>query len=184
MTRHAPVTPSRNALTCNVTGQTRPGHALYAKNIHISKGTPIMALKSVYKATHGDKKRLAKDVQPGDLLFVVHDVSASVAPYEDAQLFSVHVVTNERSWPSGHLTVCHPSSTTGRGGESVVQLLCREREVFTQQPAGIRNIADQRAVIDAKKLAAHVARLHAKDVEADRAARKQPVAAGARSGWF
>ncbi|MET9376262.1 hypothetical protein ABZX98_19250 [Streptomyces sp. NPDC002992] len=152
-----------------------------------------MALKSVYKATRGDRKRLVEDVRPGDILYVVHDVADRYVTgkgaygYEDAQLYSVHIVTADRSWPSGHLTTCSPHSTSVRGTESIVQLLAREREVFTEEPVGIRNISSNpRAAVDAQKLAAKIARLHAEEVAADRAkkATKGSVGDGTKRGWF
>jgi hypothetical protein len=154
-----------------------------------------MALKPVYKATRGDKKRLIEDVKPGDILYTVHDVADRYVTgkgahgYEDAQLYSIHIVTADRSWPSGHLMTCSPHSTSGRGEEGVGQLLTREREVLTQQPAGMRNIGDNpRAIVNAEKLAERIARLHAEEVAANRAkkAAKEPVGAGAgkKRGWF
>lgn len=150
-----------------------------------------MALKSVYKSTRGDAKQLARDVQPGDILYVVHDIAdryvtgKSAYGYEDAQLYSVHVVTADRSWPSNHPMVCHPSSTSGKGGESVVQLLAREREVLTHQPAGMRSLGDNpRAAVDAKQLAAKIARLHAEEVSKKAAKETVGAGAGKKRSWF
>jgi hypothetical protein len=143
-----------------------------------------MTLKSVYKATRGDAKRLAKDVQPGDILYVIHDIAdrytLGKGGLEDAQLYSIHIVTADRAWPSGHLTVCLPESRTGKGGESVVQLLAREREVLTEKPAGMRYSGDNRAGLNAQQFAAHIARQQTKKDD------RQPVGAGAgkKSGWF
>lgn len=193
MTRHAPVTPTITALTCNVTGRTRPNHALYAKNIHILKGIPIMALKSSYKATRGDARRLAKDVQPGDLLYIVHNVADRYVlgngGIEDPKYYSVYVVTGERGGVHGYPMVCHGSSASGRGTQTVVNLLTQERQVLSEPPAGVRNIAAvQRSIVAAEKLADRVARLHAQEVAAERAkkAAKEPVGAGAgrKSSWF
>ena len=88
MTRHAPITPTRGALTCNVTGCHAPSHAPYVKNIHILKENPTMALKREYKPTRGGARDLARDAKPGDTLYVVHDISAHVAPYEDSKLYA------------------------------------------------------------------------------------------------
>lgn len=146
-----------------------------------------MALKTTYKATRGDARHLIRNVKPGDILYVVHDIAdryvMGKGGYEDPQLYSIHIVTADRGWPSGDPMVCSSASTSGSGTESIKGLLGRAREIHTQPPAGIQHIGSMRAdLVSAKQLAAHVTRLHAKEVAA---ARKEPVGAGAaKKGWF
>ncbi|PVC73484.1 hypothetical protein [Streptomyces sp. CS081A] len=73
MTRHTPVTPSRNALTCDVTGRTRPRHALYAKNIPNREEPPTDTCQTTYRATRADCTALTQTIQPGTRLYVHHN---------------------------------------------------------------------------------------------------------------
>ncbi|MER7623928.1 hypothetical protein [Streptomyces sp. NPDC126503] len=73
MTRHTPVTPTRNALTCNVTGRTRPRHTPYAKNIPIWKEPTTDSPRTTYHPTRADYTALTQTIQPGDHLYADHD---------------------------------------------------------------------------------------------------------------
>lgn len=73
MTRHTPVTPSRNALTCSVTGCTSPRHALYAENIPIWKEPPTDSPQTTYRSTRADSQALIAALQPGTRLYIQHD---------------------------------------------------------------------------------------------------------------
>lgn len=144
-----------------------------------------MALKTTYKATRGDLKSLARDVRPGDRLYVVHDVARNIARYEDAQLYSVYVVTSKRAIASGQLTVCLASDPSGRGVESVGSLLSRERTLYTELPAGIRNIAGRGPqVATNQQVGTAATRKMNQAIEEDRKNRRQPVAAGKKSRWW
>lgn len=73
MTRHTPVTPSRNALTCGVTGRTSPRHALNVKNIPTWKEPPTDDLRPTYHRTRADSDALTAALQPGMSLYIHHD---------------------------------------------------------------------------------------------------------------
>ncbi|WP_328941541.1 hypothetical protein OG259_07660 [Streptomyces sp. NBC_00250] len=91
-----------------------------------------MSLKYQYRATRGGKKDLIRDARPGDTVYVINEHS------DRGMSYSVRVVTNERSWPSGVLMVeCPATGATW----SITQLLASEREVYGQQPAGLPNRA-------------------------------------------
>jgi len=150
-----------------------------------------MALKNIYKDTRGDKKSLLRDVRPGDVLYVIHDIGdryvagQGVYGYEDAQLYSVWVVVNERSWPSISLMVARAGNTSGRGDQSLSQLLHHEREIHTIQPMHVRCMDDQRWVVDAHTFAARVAEEHKKELALANA-KKTLATAGAsnKKSWF
>ncbi|MFI8962068.1 hypothetical protein ACIGO8_08125 [Streptomyces sp. NPDC053493] len=186
MTRHTHVTPTRTALTCNVTGRHAPCHALYAKNIHSLKENPIMALKSLYEAKRGHAKKLCSDVRPGDLLYVIHDVETRVAPYEDSQLYEEYEVTNDTAPFTGHPMVCSTSPNRRGGSElSVTQLLTHHREVHGKPPRGIRNIADTPQAATNHDVAQRTHAAHQKDMSRGDGSKKILAAAGAkRSRWF
>lgn len=143
-----------------------------------------MALKTTYNATRGDLKSLARDVRPGDRLYVVHDIARNVARYEDAQLYSEYVVTSKRAKASGQLTVCSASDPSGQGVESVGSLLSRERTLYTQLPAGIRNVAHSPQVATNQQVGAAATRKMNQAIEEDRKSSRQPVAAGKKSRWW
>lgn len=104
-----------------------------------------MALKTVYKDTRGDKKSLLRDVRPGDLLYVIHDVADRYVlgkgphGYDDPHLYSEYIVTSDRAPFTSHPMV---RSTSNGGLQSITQLLSHEREIHTKPPSGdIRHIA-------------------------------------------
>lgn len=88
--------------------------------------------KYMYKATRGGKKDLLRDARPDDVIYVENDHANGDKSY------SVRVVTDERSWPSGDLIAKCPA--TGAKW-SITQLLASERELYSQQPAGMPNRA-------------------------------------------
>ena len=143
-----------------------------------------MALKSEYGDSRRDATRLTRDVRPGDRLYVIHDVSKSVAPYEDDQLYSTWIVAENRAWASGSPTVYVPGSSDRRGSQTVQQLLCSHRKVYTQPPAGMRDIAVSKQVTTDKQVATYATRVHEADAAEDRRNRRQPVAAGKKSRWW
>ncbi|MET9728434.1 hypothetical protein [Streptomyces zaomyceticus] len=91
-----------------------------------------MALSYMYKATRGGKKDLIRDAQPGDKLYVINEHS------DRGKTYSVWVVTNGRTWPSGVREVECPATGATQG---ITQLLSHEREVYGQKPAGMPNRA-------------------------------------------
>ncbi|MFG2328267.1 hypothetical protein ACGFMM_01440 [Streptomyces sp. NPDC048604] len=144
-----------------------------------------MALKSEYNATRGDLKRLVKDVRPGDRLYVVHNIARNLARYEANKLYSEYIVTSKRAIASGQLTVCSASDPSGQGVESVGGLLSRERTVYTQLPAGIRDMAGRGPQVATDQQVGNAAtRAMNRALEEDRASRRQPVAAGKKSRWW
>ncbi len=140
-----------------------------------------MGLKYKYESTsRRDTKELARNVRPGDRLYVIHDVSQVVAPLEDAQLYSEFIVTKDKAPFTGTPMVCSASAHRLVGGTSVTSLLVRYGEVYTERPVGIRNIAEEPPLLpEFQHLAARVAREHAADVAV---ARSEASSSGRR--WF
>ncbi|MFJ6348647.1 hypothetical protein ACIQKB_04120 [Streptomyces sp. NPDC092046] len=104
-----------------------------------------MALKNIYKDTRGDKKSLLRDVRPGDLLYVIHDIADRYVlgkgehGYDDPHVYSEYIVVADKAPFTRHPMA---RSTSNGSLESVSQLLSHEREIHTQPPAGnIRHIA-------------------------------------------
>lgn len=143
-----------------------------------------MALKSEYNATRGDAKHLARNVRPGDRLYVIHDIARNIARYEDAQLYSEYIVTSKRAIASNQLTVAIAEDPSGQGVESVGGLLARNRTVYTQPPAGIRNITESRQVATDQQVGSAATRAMNRALEEDRKNRRQPVAAGKKRSCF
>lgn len=77
-----------------------------------------------------DAKKLAKFARPGDMLYVVEDVSRRVAPYEDAQLASRYTVTHMHEI----------FGTAMCGSMSVEHLVNAMGPVYMEQPKGMRAI--------------------------------------------
>ncbi|GHG15116.1 hypothetical protein ACFFSH_39570 [Streptomyces filamentosus] len=86
-------------------------------------------MKTVYKATRGDKKELLRDITPGTPLYVINEHRGGGLSY------SIWVVTDERMPFTRNPIVKSP---THSGWDSLESLLAREREIYTQEPAGIR----------------------------------------------
>ena len=145
--------------------------------------------KAVYEAKRGDKRHLFIAAKPGDVLYVIHDIGdryvmgQGAYGYEDPQLYSVWVVVNEKSWGSNTLMVVRAGSRTGRGEQSLSQLIHHEREIHTVEPRDIRCMDDQRSVANAHELAARVAKEHAEEVALANA-ETSLVGAGGKKGWF
>ncbi|MFE0651036.1 hypothetical protein ACFVZH_20845 [Streptomyces sp. NPDC059534] len=79
-----------------------------------------MPLKTFYKSTRADAADLARDAQPGDLLYAIGG--------------SEFVVTNETSALNGAHMVRPAEATTGPGVITLSQLLSRCSVIFTQPP--------------------------------------------------
>ncbi|WP_327160536.1 hypothetical protein [Streptomyces zaomyceticus] len=91
-----------------------------------------MALSYMYKATRGGKKDLIRDARPGDRLYVINEHS------DRGKTYSVWVVTDGKTWPSGVREVECPTTGATWG---ITQLLSHEREIYGQKPAGMPNRA-------------------------------------------
>lgn len=146
--------------------------------------------KAVYEAKWGDKKHLLAAAKPGDILYVIHDIGdryvTGVGAYghEDPQLYSVWAVVKERALGSGNLMVVRAGSTTGRGEQSLSQLIHKEREIHTIQPAHIRCMNDQRSVAQAHELAARAAKEHAAEVALANTEKALASAGNGNKSWF
>ena len=132
-----------------------------------------MTLKREYKPTRGGARDLARDAKPGDILYVVRDISAHVAPYEDSKLYSQYTVLNKRAPLSG------PWMTDG--GCSVVGLLHHYGTVYSQKPSGMRSLTGTRSGPTDREVAEALTRSHKADLAKDR---RESVAAGSKRGFF
>lgn len=95
--------------------------------------------KTVWNRSKRDAKELGRIAQVGDVLYTIADVSHEVAPYEDARLYSEHVVT-----------FLHPFSVTPAmisGSQSVESLVLNFGPVYTERPTGIRNVSSRAAQV-------------------------------------
>lgn len=88
--------------------------------------------KQTYFQTERDLKTLTKMLKVGDRVYSVSDIATNMSPWEDQQLYSVHTITSwsslARSW------VIDGSSWT-------VATLVHQGGVYTEPPAGMRNMA-------------------------------------------
>lgn len=121
MTRHTPVTPSRNALTCSVTGRTSPRHAPYAENIPNWKEPPTDDPQTTYRSTRTDSDALIATLQPGTHLYIQHDGHTS-------------------EWVVTEATGALRSPVLARAGDTTTrvtlhQLLARCGAIHTQPPS-------------------------------------------------
>lgn len=141
-----------------------------------------MGLKYKYESTsRRDIKELARNVRPGDHLYVIQDVSQIVAPLEDAQLYTEFIVTKDKAPFTGTPMVCSTSAHRLVGTTSVTSLLIHYGDVYSQRPAGIRHIAEEPPLLpEFQHLAERVAREHAADV----AVARSEAAASGRRRWF
>ncbi|MER6350627.1 hypothetical protein ABT186_01925 [Streptomyces sp. NPDC001634] len=82
----------------------------------------------------GDWKKFEKQAEFGKPYYVVRDQATNLAPYEDKQLYAVHVFT-ERAPITGHKSTA---------GGTTAGALCRNQgPVYDAPPRGMRNIADR-----------------------------------------
>ncbi|MFE0651037.1 hypothetical protein ACFVZH_20850 [Streptomyces sp. NPDC059534] len=92
-------------------------------------------MKYSYRATRGDQKALLRDIKPGDSLFIVNQHAGCWGP---AQTYREYIVTDKKTRLTGQPMV---QATSHGGIESVVDVLAREREIYTERPVGIPNVA-------------------------------------------
>ncbi|MFC8273767.1 hypothetical protein ACFUJR_14840 [Streptomyces sp. NPDC057271] len=136
-----------------------------------------MALKYKYDATRSGAKQLARDIRPGDRLYIVQDNTGANA-ITDPKVYTEYIVIKERALDfTGTLMVCSPNSRNGRGEISAVGLLHRYRAVYSEPPAGATNIASPGRTHRPNP------RLVEKLQKAAGGSDRKPVAAG-RRGWF
>lgn len=89
--------------------------------------------KNVWNRTKRDARELGRTARVGDVFYTIAQVSHEVAPYEDARLYSEHVVA-----------FMHPFSVTPAmisGSQSVESLVLNFGPVYTERPKNIRNVA-------------------------------------------
>ncbi|WP_030319622.1 hypothetical protein [Streptomyces flavochromogenes] len=117
-------------------------------------------MKTVYRATRGDKKALLNDIKPGMSLFVINEHVGNSGP---SKTYSEYIVTTEKM-PFTRTPVVQSPVT--RGKSSLESLLSREREIYTQRPA-LPNLGarDNHSAYteDAQRTATLVADLHAQE---------------------
>lgn len=89
-------------------------------------------MQKVYERTRSDAKKLARVARIGTVLYTVADVAQNIAPWEDGQLYSRHVVS-WRSPVTGNLMI--------GGSTSLANLVLRDGPVYTEKPKGLRDIA-------------------------------------------
>ena len=80
----------------------------------------------------GQAKKFARQVKLGKKYYTVNEMATNLAPYEDAQTYSVHVFTGRSGLTGVPMT---------DGGTSAVGLCQRQGPVYDSKPKGIRNIA-------------------------------------------
>jgi len=76
--------------------------------------------------------KFAKEVKLGKPYYTVNDMATNLAPWGDAQTYSVHVFTERSSFTARPMT---------DGGTSAVGLCQRQGPVYDAPPRGLRNIA-------------------------------------------
>ncbi|MDV9195532.1 hypothetical protein [Streptomyces sp. Wh19] len=88
--------------------------------------------KQTFFETERDLKALTKQLSIGDTVYSVVNIETSMAPWEDAQLYSAYQVTGwcriSRQWRVSNSTW-------------TIADLVHQGGVHTQPPAGLRNIA-------------------------------------------
>ncbi|MFE7268516.1 hypothetical protein ACFU9B_42205 [Streptomyces sp. NPDC057592] len=89
--------------------------------------------KQTFFRTERDLKALNKQLKVGDRVYAVVEIETRMSPWEDRQLYSVYQVTG-RSWIDQQWTVDNSSWT--------VATLVHQGGVYTEPPAGMRNIAE------------------------------------------
>lgn len=87
---------------------------------------------TTYQCTKRDAKKAGREVKKGQKLYVILNVAQNVAPYEDARLYSEHVVSYRHPLLGGWMI---------SGSLSVEGLVLRNGPVYTDKPKGVRNIA-------------------------------------------
>lgn len=92
-------------------------------------------MKNHYRATRGDKKALIRDIRPGDSLFIINEHAGNWGP---SKTYREYIVTDKKSRLTGYPIV---EATSHGGKESVDSLLAHERDIYTQRPTGIPNVA-------------------------------------------
>ncbi|MFD0074276.1 hypothetical protein ACFVIY_17765 [Streptomyces sp. NPDC127166] len=121
-------------------------------------------MKDRYRATRGDKNALRRDLRPGDSIFIINEHAGDWGP---SQTYREYIVTNKTSLISGYPIV---EATSHGGKEPVDSLLARERDIYTQRPTTIPNVAvkDSHAAYteDAHRTARLVGDLHAMEASA------------------
>ncbi|MFD3532055.1 hypothetical protein [Streptomyces sp. NPDC058664] len=130
-------------------------------------------MKTVYRATRGDKKALLRDIEPGMSLFVINEHAPITDdehhPGIDAgpgRTYSEWIVTTKRSPIVGNILAQSP---THNGYQSVDQLLAQEREILTRRPdLPLRGARDDHSAYTEKAQRAEraVAERHAKEAAA------------------
>ncbi|MFJ7497850.1 hypothetical protein ACIQZB_43560 [Streptomyces sp. NPDC097727] len=88
--------------------------------------------KQTFFRTERDLKTLNRMLKVGDKVYAVNDIETSMSPWEDQQLYSVYTVTG-RSWIDQQWIV--------NGSSWTVATLVHQGGVYTEPPAGMRNMA-------------------------------------------
>ncbi|MGW1845750.1 hypothetical protein [Streptomyces sp. NPDC001966] len=91
-----------------------------------------MAKQTFYR-TERDLKALNKMLQVGDYVYAVTEIETRMSPWEDSKLYTSYKVTG-RSWIDQQWIVDNSSWT--------VATLVHQGGVYTEPPAGLRNIAE------------------------------------------
>ncbi|MFH8627772.1 hypothetical protein ACH4A8_38795 [Streptomyces vietnamensis] len=121
-------------------------------------------MKAHYRATRGDKNALRRDLRPGMSIFIINEHAGNWGP---SQTYREYIVTDKKSKLTGYPIV---QATSHGGTESVDSLLAHERDIYTQRPTSIPNVAVKDShnayTEDAHRAAKLVGDLHAMEVSA------------------
>ncbi|MFB6955359.1 hypothetical protein ACFCXP_37580 [Streptomyces niveus] len=89
-------------------------------------------MATVYERSVKGSKKASKELKKGDVVYVVLSIDQSRAPYEDAHLYSAYRITGDHPLLGGAMI----------GGHSVASLVLNHGPLYTEPPAGLRNVAD------------------------------------------
>ena len=81
----------------------------------------------------GQASKFAKEVKLNTPYYTVNEMATNLAPWGDAQTYSVHVFTEHSLFTGQKMTA---------GGTAAVGLCQRQGPVYDAPPRGLRNIAD------------------------------------------
>ncbi|MGW7469546.1 hypothetical protein ACWGJT_33985 [Streptomyces xantholiticus] len=88
-------------------------------------------MTKTYKRSVRDAKKAGRELKAGDRFYTIAQVATNLAPWEDDQLYSEHIVTGDHPLLGGAMV----------GGQSVEGICLRSGPIYMDPPSGIRNVA-------------------------------------------
>lgn len=88
-------------------------------------------MAKTYERTVRGAKKAGRELRKGDRFYTIAQVATNLAPYEDDQLYSEHIVTGDHPLLGGAMV----------GGQSVEGICLRSGPIYMDRPDGIRDIA-------------------------------------------